>query len=99
MSIIFIVVAMALTGEAILTVGCFTSLWQRIKKALRCYTQDQRDEEIDAYCANELRVENIMTCCGGRTLSFRSSEAMRSREFTQYEQEVSEHFTPSDPRE
>lgn len=90
---------MVLTGETILTRGCFSSLWSRIKKALGCFPQSQRDVEIDGQCRNVLRVKNIMTCCGGRTLNFRSSEAMRSREFTQYEQAVSERFTQREPRE
>ena len=90
---------MVLAGEACLTRGWFTSLWSRIKKALGCFPQSQIDVEIDGQRGNVLRVKNIMTCCGGRTLNFRSGEAMRSREFTQYEQAVSERFKQRELKE
>lgn len=90
---------MVQAGEALLTRGCFISLWSRIKKALGCFPQGQRDAEIDGQCGNVLRVKNTMTCCGGKTLNFRSGEAMRSRKYTQYEQAVSERFTQRESRE
>ena len=90
---------MVLASEACLKRGWFTSLWSRIKKALGCFPQGQRDAEIDSQRGNVLRVKNIMTGCGGRTLNFRSGEAMRSREFTQNEQAVSEQFKQREPKE
>lgn len=65
---------MAFAGAvALFSNSCFSALWKRFKRALG-YGEQEVQEEVDCQGHNQLRVENVITCCGGRTMNVTATD-------------------------
>ena len=83
---------MALAAAATLTLqNCFAVLWRRLRKAFVCaqpaaeqqQQHENEQEEGDGAGGHPVRVENFISCCGGRAVNVGQVEPYSRQEITE----------------
>lgn len=85
---------MALAAAATLTLqNCFAVLWRRLRKVFVCVQPDaeqqqprqheNEQEESDGAGGHPVRVENFISCCGGRAVNVGQVEPYSRKEITE----------------